>query len=257
MKALFATLLLTTSAFAWPSCSGHWVSVPKGTTGGTLYNTGDLLFQCQSTPPTSSLPPVSSASSSNSSATASASTNSNQNQKQTQSQIANGGTASNGPQSNVQETVNNQIRQAPMAYAPESIPTAPCRVAGSAGVSAPVGGISLGGSKADKECELRATAAMFAALHQPKAALEVACQSKYAKAVKNCTSLLVEAEPSTPVVVPAPAPVVVPITVAPAPVEVLQPVVVTEKPQVITVTPRKKKAAKPCISHNTPSVVEK
>lgn len=47
------TLALSTGAFAWPSCSGNWVSVPKSTTSanGVLYSTGDLLFQCQTPAP--------------------------------------------------------------------------------------------------------------------------------------------------------------------------------------------------------------
>lgn len=65
-------LLSVVPAFAWPACSGQWVSVPKGTTGGTLYNTGDLLFQCQTTPPPSTNP-----TSSNSSSSSSSSSNSN------------------------------------------------------------------------------------------------------------------------------------------------------------------------------------
>jgi hypothetical protein len=77
--------------------------------------------------------------------------------------------------------VYQQVRQAPSAYAPDSLPSAPCRVSGSAGASSPFGGVSLGGSKLDKECDRRETARAFALLGNKLAAAKILCNTKAAK----------------------------------------------------------------------------
>ena len=101
---------------------------------------------------------------------------SNQTQGQGQSQSADNA-------GNAQSTTfnQNQVRQAPMAYAPDAFPSAPCRVAGSAGLSAPIGGISLGGSKLDKDCSRRETARSFMNLGLPDAACKILLSTKDAK----------------------------------------------------------------------------
>jgi hypothetical protein len=74
---LFAVIIIAcASAFAWPSCSGQWVSVPQGTSSanGALYSTGDLLFQCQK--PTDPTKPTSAIATSTSSSNSTASANS-------------------------------------------------------------------------------------------------------------------------------------------------------------------------------------
>lgn len=194
MVLMFASCL---TAFAWPTCKGQWVSVPKTTTGGTLYSTGDLLFQCQ-TPTPPSTPNTSSNSSSNSTANSSSSSASTstavakqkQNQSQNQTQIATGGeaTASNGDQSNAQSTSFNstytETRQTPMAYSPEAIPSAPCRSGFSGGGSTGFGAFSVGSSKRDEECDLRETARAFALLGNPEAAARILCETKGAKKAK-------------------------------------------------------------------------
>lgn len=99
----------------------------------------------------------------------------------TQSQTS---SANNGGQNNSQSTTYVTPRQAPSAVAPTSLPTAPCRVAGSLGVSAPIGGISLGGSKRDKECDAREAARAFAALGDTQSALKLLCTTKAAVKAK-------------------------------------------------------------------------
>lgn len=89
VSTVLLLLLSVVPAFAWPTCKGQWVSVPKGTTGGTLYSTGDLLFQCQTTPPPSSNP-----TSSNSSSSSSSSSNSNSGASSNSGAKATGGKSS-------------------------------------------------------------------------------------------------------------------------------------------------------------------
>lgn len=86
MLFVLTLALASTSAFAWPSCSGNWVSVPKTTTGGTLYSTGDLLFQCQiPTPPSTPTTPSTSNTNNNS--------NSNNNSSKSSSSSTSGASA--------------------------------------------------------------------------------------------------------------------------------------------------------------------
>lgn len=277
MKALRFVLLLTLAAlassgaaFAWPSCSGNWVSVPKNTSssGGTLYSTGDLTFQCQQPQPKD---PSSSVTNNNSNSNDNHNSNSNSNsnkntanggnavavaqggkggsanqkqhqsQSQGQSQTATGGSvgyvgsdstsSADNSQANVQSytgeysTTYNQVRQAPLAYAPDAYPTAPCRVSGSAGVSAPIGGLSLGGSKLDTECDLKETARAFALIHNFDAASRILCETKGAKrahlTLAQCQAITAEPVPVA-AVVPAPQPSPV-INVLPAPVAAVIP----------------------------------
>lgn len=90
-----------------------------------------------------------------------------------------GNTSTNGTVSNS----NNyqQVRQAPSAYAPDALPSAPCRVSGSIGASSPFGGLSAGGSKLDAECDRRETARAFALLGNKMAAARILCNTKAAK----------------------------------------------------------------------------
>lgn len=103
---------------------------------------------------------------------------------------ATGGSAQGGSVGNTgaaaQSGVTNnnnyqQVRQAPSAYAPDALPSAPCRVSGSIGASSPVGGLSLGGSKLDTECDARETARAFALLGNKLAAARILCDTKAAK----------------------------------------------------------------------------
>lgn len=74
-----------------------------------------------------------------------------------------------------------QVRQAPGAYAPDALPSAPCRVGGSAGASSPFGAVSIGGSKLDEQCDLRETARAFALIGNRMAAARILCNTKAAK----------------------------------------------------------------------------
>lgn len=172
----FALLFVAASAFAWPTCKGNWVQVPKGTgsTNGVIYITGDnLTFQCQVPPPVT--PPVkptpvstsSNASSSASSAANSASnsaSSSNQHQGQQQGQTANGGNASstssateNGNNSNNTSSVTNiAAPKVPVAtaYAPSVYPTVTCFKGFGAGIQTAPIGASFGGGKIDENCAI-------------------------------------------------------------------------------------------------------
>jgi hypothetical protein len=98
---------------------------------------------------------------------------------------ATGGNAVSG--ANLDLSINSnyrQIRQAPTAIAPDAFPSAPCRVAGGIGVSSPFGGLSLGGSKLDKDCDARETARFFALINNRTAAAKILCNTKAAKKAK-------------------------------------------------------------------------
>jgi len=160
----------------------------------------------------------SSSSSSSSKSSASSTSSANQHQSQTQSQTANGGNANaeGGNASNGGNSITNETsipRQAPPAYAPTIVPSN-CQGSLTGGASSPVGGISIGGSRADKNCQFMAVASAFAALRNFKAAARVLCETKAAKAAKlsldDC--LLMEAQIEATAKVeekPAPAPVVI------------------------------------------------
>lgn len=77
---------------------------------------------------------------------------------------------------------NEDRRQAPAVIAPDVMPTSPCVVGGSGGLSVPGGGLSFGKGRIDPECELRETARLFGALGATDFALNLLCTSD---AVKN------------------------------------------------------------------------
>lgn len=74
-------------------------------------------------------------------------------------------------------TEGQKYRNSPTLFAPYSVPTSPCRVAASGGVSILGGAIAAGGSKEDKECTLRETARMFADFGEVNFALSLLCAS--------------------------------------------------------------------------------
>jgi hypothetical protein len=266
IRKILSTLVLTLAAFAFPSVSHawtcptgqRWVQVPSGTTGARIVE--GIPFQCQAPPPPvdpSTKNSASSTSSSSSSATASQSQGQNQGQGQGQSQgqgqTANGGDASNGGQANSQSTnytsIYKQVRQAPMAYAPDAIPSAPCRASASGGASSPFGGLALGGSKLDQECDLRETARAFALIGNTSAAARVLCETKGAKKAKlnisDCDALV--------------APPTVQVTVVPPPVQFIVPEEPVTVPYIveppITVIAPKAKHHKSHTCPKTPPVV--
>lgn len=242
--------------FAWHCPTGqHWVQVASGTPGATIVE--GIPFACfpdSPTPkdPTSSNSNSSSTANSSSSASSQATASSSQSQKQgqSQSQTANGGqatsTATGGNAVNEGNSlstsyVNNQPRQAPMAYAPEAFSTAACRAGASAGVSAPIGGISIGGSKKDKDCERAVLANGFFSRGNYVAGCKLLMHVGVIKEALTFDECIIA-------VTPKPAPVAEALQVQPniivnipAPVVLAPPVVVAEKPQVVTVTAKTKK----------------
>jgi hypothetical protein len=259
-------------AFAWHCPTGqHWVQVANGTPGATIVE--GIPFACfPDTPPPTPTPkpdptaPSTAAASSSSTSTSNASASVTSNQSQTQGQkqsqgqnqsqtatggnaTATGGNATNAGnnQSTAYSSSYTQVRQAPMAYAPEAFSTALCRAGTSAGVSAPIGAISLGGSKKDKDCERSVLASQFFSRGNYVAGCKLLMHVAVVKEALTFDECVVAVVPK-PVVVEAPpvvAPVIPSITVnVPAPV--LTPVltVQAEKPQVITVVAPKPHVAK-------------
>jgi len=81
--------------------------------------------------------------------------------------------------------VNNEAHQVAQAYAPTALPSAPCRVSGSLGLQGPMGGLSAGGSKLDKGCDLRETARAFAAIGDLATARQLLMSSDAVKRMKK------------------------------------------------------------------------
>jgi hypothetical protein len=166
----------------------------------------------------------------------------------TSSSVAKGGSVSNSGNSssnsggNTLSSTYNQVHQAPAVFAPNSYPTAPCRVAASGGASWLTGGVSIGGSKMDNECDKRETARSFALLGQRDAACKILLRTKAAKdagltptdCVPPIQAAVIEAPKPEPVQVTVQAPVIPApqVTVLPAPVVVQQaaPVPAATKP---------------------------
>lgn len=275
MKSLrvFALLILASvSAFAWPSCSGQWVSVPQGTSSanGILYSTGDLLFQCQAKPTndpkgTAITNTLSSTSNSNATATGGNATatggNASQKQGQNQSQSNsstnnNASEATNNGNNSSYNNVENFRVAAASAIAPANLSTAPCLASFGGAAQAIPGGVSFGGSRVDKGCDDRQTALLLIALHNPMAAAKVICSTKSAKRAKlTMDECMAFAVPPAPVVV-APAPIVTP---APAVAKATVEIVYTPIPQEVTVTATKAqvRAADKPVKHSKPCVIPK
>jgi hypothetical protein len=145
-----------------------------------------------------------------------------------------------------------------MAYAPEVFSTAACRVGASAGVSAPIGGISLGGSKKDKDCERAILASQFIARGNLVAGCKLLMHVGVVKEALSFDECMIAVQ-SKPVVIEAPVAPVMPTITVNVPAPVITPVVtvdrqvVAEKPTVVTViVPKPKKH----VSHTCPVTVE-
>ena len=235
---LFALVLCTSSAFAWPPCSGQWNQVPKGTShaNGAIEITGDnLTFQCQQpktpTPPTTTNSNTNqntntstSGAKSTSVANATATQGQKQNQGQSQSSDSAATAANNGNNANNSVSNTRVERNTPMAYSPEAIPSAPCIKGYSGGASGASFGLSMGGGKVDEGCAIRETARAFALGGSKLAYCKVLITSKEAKkaGVTLADCLAVPAVVPVPVAEVVPAPVPVPLAVIPElPVEII------------------------------------
>lgn len=283
-KALLAIafLALTTSAFAWPACSGNWVQVPTGTSSvnGVIEITGDhLTFQCQK--PTD---PKSGAVQSTAVATATGG-NATQQQGQTQGQSqssenTNTNTNSNqssasasnsGNNSSYSNTTNIAAPKIPVAtaYAPSTLPSAPCVKGFGAGIQTmPIGG-SFGGSKIDDGCDARETARSFALLGSRLAACKIMVAQKKSKkagvTLEDCMASEPQPEPMPVAVIPPPAPTPIAITVTvPEPVVLHDTLTVQATPAQVksaqSIKPVKKhRQGQPCLvpeSLKTPMVTK-
>ena len=255
-RSLFVYIIVlftsTVPAFAWHCPTGqHWVQVAPGTPGATIVE--GIPFACfpdnptpKPTDPTTNSSTATSSSSASSQATASSSQS--QKQSQNQSQVANGGQATSNAtggnavnEGNNLSTSYNQVRQAPMAYAPEAFSTASCRAGGSAGISAPIGGISIGGSKKDKDCERAVLANGFFSRGNYVAGCKLLMHVGVVKEALTFDECVVA-------VTPKPAPVAQALQLQPsivvnlpAPVVVVPPAAVADKPQMVTVIAPKAK----------------
>jgi hypothetical protein len=133
-----------------------------------------------------------------------------------------GGTASasNAGEQNSQVSNYQDTRQTATAYAPPAFHTSPCVKAWGAGAQAPVAGLSLGGGKVDKGCDIRETAAEFASQGSVLAYCKVMITEPSAKkagvTLEDC--MAVKAEPTLPPPPPAaPSSAVLPQIVVPPP----------------------------------------
>lgn len=242
LPALVLAFMCTSSAFGWTCPKGqHWVQTP----GQTNVEVGSCVSD---TPPTTGDPKTSQSqtqsqnSSSNSNSTSNSKANSSSTSNATGgsststatggSATATGGssTASNNSSGNVTtfSSVENQVRQTPMAYAPDAaFTTSPCIKGFSGGLSFP-GGAGTGGlSKTDKGCDSRQTAVIFHALGNDTAAAKLLCStdaSKRAKlTLKECLAIVVPPVPQI-LIRENPAPSAPQVIILPAPA-VLQPLV--------------------------------
>lgn len=177
-----------------------------------------------------------SSSTSSSSATAS--------QGQTQNQSATGGNANASNGGNTLQANTNVPRQAPPAYAP-TVFSGACLGGFSGGASGPVGGISFGGTKADKVCQSINLAQVFLSQGNYVAAAKILCSTKPAKDAK------LTQEDCLAFVRPAP-----PVIIAPEPAPAPEPrIIVIEPPITVTATPAQvREASAPAPQSHKPVV---
>jgi hypothetical protein len=191
------------------------------------------------TPTPVSDPVTNSTSSSTAAASATSAANSASNSSATGGTATSaGGNASQDQGQSVTENYSTP-RQTPMAYAPTVLPTN-CLGSLSGGASAPVGAISLGGTKRDKNCESIVTANMFAQLKNFQAAAKILCSTDAAKRAHltqdDCAAVFVPEPPTIVVHESTPAPQITiintePIEVVPTPEQLkeIKPVPVPKK----------------------------
>jgi hypothetical protein len=92
-----------------------------------------------------------------------------------------GSSSNSGGNKTVVNANQYEPHQAPAVSAPMAYPSAPCRVSGSAGASWLTGGVSLGTSKMDNECDKRETARSFKELGLGVEACQILMTTKAAK----------------------------------------------------------------------------
>lgn len=163
-------------------------------------------------------------------------------QEQTQNQNQTVETTAN----NQQITNDNQVRQAPPAIPPEAFSSAPCRIAGSTALSGPIGGISGGFSKQDKDCAAEHLAAYYFTIGAHTAGCKILVRMKASQqagiTMEDC---LVQTIPlptqEAPVVIPSPRVLEVLPTVIYMPAPEVKPIF---KPKVSKATTKPK--TKPC-----------
>ncbi len=259
-SALFLMLILSFCgfAFAWPACSGNWISVPAGTNNanGAVVTENGQTFQCQkpsdgavnnnansnlnnnSNTNNNTAVAVSTATggaggsvkdsgnssidnsgnSSNKNTNTANGGNATQGQKQGQQQEASANN-SGGNSSNSYSSVSTYKAAANTAYAPTEIPTASCFKGYSAGGQGTGFGFSLGGGKIDKNCR-----ALQTAVHATnrvtycKLYIQLQDAKKAGVTMEDCMAMPAE----TPVQTPAPivvAPVAPVVDVNPRPLQ--------------------------------------
>lgn len=90
-----------------------------------------------------------------------------------------------------------EVENVPDVVAPSAYPTAPCRIAVSAGGSGIGFGVSVGGSVLDEDCNRRELSRSFQNLGEGEAALAILCSHEGAEVAPVCKALV--AEPEAPV----------------------------------------------------------
>jgi hypothetical protein len=89
-----------------------------------------------------------------------------------------------------------EIENVPDVVAPSAHPTAPCRIAISAGGSGIGFGLSVGGSVLDEDCNKRELSRSFQNLGEGEAALAILCSHEGAAVAPVCKSLVAAPEPA-------------------------------------------------------------
>lgn len=234
------SLIACSGAFAWSCPKGqHWVQKPGQTNvevGSCVSDTPDPSGAIATAKSDSNSSAISK---SDSSSNASSSASQKQNQNQTQSATASNGDQSNAQQTTVSNNTNyNQVRQVASAIAPDAFPTAPCTKSFGGGIQTGIFGASGGGGKIDRGCDDRETARSFALMGNRVAAAKILCQTPAAKRAKltleECSTFVqppapvqivnTPAAPQITVNVPAPIVDILPLEfTAPAPLPILQP----------------------------------
>lgn len=172
MFALFIFMPRTAAAWNCTVPGQIRIQVPAGTLGngpgdgnGQVDTVEGITFECEA------LPTAGSPSSSSSSSSANA-TGGQGGQGGSASSSATGGTQSSTTSANGSNSLNIAASSA-SAYAPTSLPSAPCVKSFGVGVQSQAAGISFGGNKIDTGCDERELARSYALLGAKTAACKI------------------------------------------------------------------------------------
>lgn len=268
LRLSFIFVCLIGSAFAWDctvpgqirvQVASNYTGNGVGDGNNQVVSQGGLNFACQYDPAA----PSNTNNSTSSSTATGGSANQHQGQQQSQSNTStntnsNSNQSAGGSVSNVGNSVTDIPRQAPPALGPTIFPSG-CNGSLSGGASAPIGGISIGGTKQDHHCQQMQTAAMFISQGNIEAAARILCRTWAARDAKlsleDCKLIARAPLPPPPVELPRPEPARTEIqNNIPAPQIILleQPITVTPTPQQMRDAGLVKPVVKKKVVHHQP-----